>query len=61
MRFIAQNGKGGPTDLTRAFGNSDATWSRELDALAGTGLIYKRGQKYVLTEMGLSWSTTQQG
>lgn len=61
LRFIAQNGKGGPTDLTRAFGNSDATWSRELDALAGTGLIYKRGQKYVLTEMGLSWSTTQQG
>lgn len=56
LRYIAQNGKGGPTDLTRAFGNSDATWSRELDALAGTGLIHKRGQKYMLTELGQGWS-----
>ena len=59
LRFIAQNGKGGPTDLTRAFGNSDATWSRELDTLAGTGLIYKRGQKYVLTELGQGWAQQQ--
>lgn len=56
LRYIAQNGKGGPTDLTRAFGNSDATWSRELDALAGTGLVHKRGQKYMLTELGQGWS-----
>lgn len=60
LRFIAGNGKGGPTDLTRAYGNSDATWSRELDALAGTGLIYKRGQKYVLTDMGRAWGTMNQ-
>ncbi|MDO4436531.1 MAG: ATP-binding protein [Coriobacteriaceae bacterium] len=60
MRLIAQNGKGGPTDLTRAFGNSDATWSRELDALASTGLIYKRGQKYVLTDLGQSWAQKHQ-
>lgn len=59
LRFIAQHGKGGPTDLTRAFGNSDATWSRELDTLAGTGLIYKRGQKYVLTELGQGWAQQQ--
>lgn len=60
LRLIAQNGKGGPTDLTRAFGNSDATWSRELDALASTGLIYKRGQKYVLTDLGQAWSHNHQ-
>lgn len=60
LRLIAQNGKGGPTDLTRAFGNSDATWSRELDALASTGLIYKRGQKYVLTDLGQAWSHSHQ-
>lgn len=58
LRFIAQNGKGGPTDLTRAVGNSDATWSRELDTLSGTGLIYKRGQKYVLTELGQGWANS---
>lgn len=60
LRLISQNGKGGPTDLTRAFGNSDATWSRELDALASTGLIYKRGQKYVLTDLGQAWSHNHQ-
>lgn len=53
------NGKGGPTDLTRTYGNSDATWSRELDTLSGTGLIYKRGQKYVLTELGQGWAQQQ--
>lgn len=59
LRYIAQNGKGGPTDLTRTYGNSDATWSRELDTLSGTGLIYKRGQKYVLTELGQGWAQQQ--
>lgn len=55
LLFIHQNGKGGPTDLTRALGRSDATWSRELDALASTGLVHKPRQKYVLTDMGKAW------
>lgn len=55
LLFIYQNGKGGPTDLTRALGRSDATWSRELDALASTGLVHKPRQKYVLTDMGKTW------
>lgn len=55
LLFIYQNGKGGPTDLTRALGRSDATWSRELDALASTGLVHKPRQKYVLTDMGRAW------
>lgn len=55
LLFIYQNGKGGPTDLTRALGRSDATWSRELDALASTGLVHKPRQKYVLTDMGKAW------
>lgn len=55
LLFIYQNGKGGPTDLTRELGRSDATWSRELDALASTGLVHKPRQKYVLTDMGKAW------
>ena len=55
LLFIYQNGKGGPPDLTRALGRSDATWSRELDALASTGLVHKPRQKYVLTDMGKAW------
>lgn len=55
--FITENEKGGPTDLSRAFGYSEATWSRELDLLAGIGLIHKRGQKYTLTEVGRLWSS----
>lgn len=56
LRFLHANRSGGPTDLAREHGASPATWSRELDALASTGLAIKRGQKYVLTELGQAWT-----
>lgn len=52
LGFMAQNGSCGPTDLARAFGSSNPTWSRELATLADTGLAIKRGQKYLLTKLG---------
>lgn len=52
LAYLAQQGQCGPTDLMRAFGSSAPTWSRELDQLAGMGLVIKRGQKYHLTELG---------
>lgn len=55
LRFICANTQGGPTDLTREYGSSNGTWSRELDKLARAGLVHKPGQKYLLTEMGQVW------
>lgn len=55
LRFMQENGQCGPTDLAQAAGSSTATWSRELATLSETGLAIKRGQKYVLTELGRTW------
>lgn len=55
LAYIQQNGSCGPTDLTTALGSSNPTWSRELAALARSGLVIKQGQKYVLTDMGSMW------
>lgn len=44
----------GPTDLTRAYGSSQPTWSRELQKLERSGFLRKGSgsQKYVLTDAG---------
>lgn len=55
MAYLAEHGVCGPTDLAAAFGSSNATWSRELEALANQGLVVKQGQKRVLTDMGRLW------
>lgn len=60
LRYLAEHGSGGPTDLAGAFGSSTPTWSRELEALARAGLVIKRGQKRFLTEMGKLWTEEQQ-
>lgn len=60
MAYLAEHGSCGPTDLAAAFGSSNATWSRELEALAGQGLAVKQGQKRVLTDMGRLWLQNQQ-
>ena len=52
LAYLAQNGQCGPTELSRAFGSSVPTWSRELDGLVNTGLVVKHGQKFHLTELG---------
>ena len=51
VQYLLANGECGPTDLTRAYGSSNATWSREVGRLAEAGLVIKSGQKYHLTEM----------
>lgn len=55
LSYIQQHGSCGPTELTCALGSSNPTWSRELAALARSGLVIKQGQKYVLTDMGSMW------
>ena len=42
----------GPTDLSNAFGGSNATWSRALQTLANQGVAIKDSQKYRLTAFG---------
>lgn len=59
LRFMAERGACGPTDLAGAFGSSVPTWSRELDALTTSGLVIKHGQKRVLTDMGRMWIQEQ--
>jgi anti-sigma regulatory factor (Ser/Thr protein kinase)/predicted transcriptional regulator len=54
LAFLAERGVCGPTDLTRAYGLSSPTWSRELSSLVKAGAIMKQGQKYVLTDFGRS-------
>lgn len=59
LRFLMENTQGGPTDLTRLYGSSNGTWSRELATLSKAGFVHKPGQKYVLTDMGRAWIQNQ--
>ncbi len=43
------------SDLAREYGESQPTWTRELQALEEAGLIRKDGQKRRLTAMGRSF------
>lgn len=52
LRYLAANDTCGPTELTREYGSSASTWSRELMDLAEVGLVIKKGQKFHLTEAG---------
>lgn len=60
LGYLMQHGACGPTELAAAFGSSTPTWSRELDTLAGQGLVMKHGQKRILTEMGRIWAGEHQ-
>ena len=61
LAYLAEHETCGPTELTRAYGSSAPTWTRELDALTETGLVVKRGQKRTLTDMGRLWLQSQAG
>ena len=58
LDFIAEHGSGGPSDLMRAYGESQPTWSRELKSLEEYGLIKKDGQKRYLTKLGQAYLGT---
>ena len=60
IQYLLANGECGPTDLTRAYGSSNATWSREVGRLAEAGLVIKSGQKYHLTELARAQAASQE-
>lgn len=52
MDYLASHDSVGPSDLSRTYGESQPTWTRELQTLEEQGLILKDGQKRRLTAMG---------
>lgn len=53
IEWLSQHESVGPKDLVEAYGSSQSTWTRELQALEQAGVVSKRGgQKRYLTEMG---------
>lgn len=52
LQYLSSHEAVGPSNLVKAYGGSQPTWSRELKELEGMGLIKKDGQKYYLTEVG---------
>ena len=52
LDFLATHDAVGPSDLARTYGESQPTWTRELQSLEEAGLIRKDGQKRRLTAMG---------
>lgn len=52
LEWLAEHESVGPTDLTRAYGGSLSTWTRQLQELEDQGILRKRGQKRYLTSAG---------
>ena len=52
--YLATHDSVGPSDLARSFGESQPTWTRELQALEEQGIVRKEGQKRRLTAFGRS-------
>jgi DNA-binding transcriptional ArsR family regulator len=52
MDYLKVHDSVGPSDLARQYGESQPTWTRELQSLEEAGLIRKDGQKRRLTAMG---------
>lgn len=46
LGYLENHDVAGPSDLSRAYGYSNPTWSRELSVLCRLGVIKKLGQKY---------------
>ncbi len=55
LDYLSAHDAVGPSDLAREYGESQPTWTRELQALEEAGLIRKDGQKRRLTAMGRSF------
>lgn len=52
LEWLAEHESVGPTDLTKAYGGSLSTWTRQLQELEDQGILRKRGQKRYLTSAG---------
>lgn len=57
LDYLSSHDSVGPSDLARSYGESQPTWTRELQSLEEEGLIRKDGQKRRLTAMGRSFLT----
>lgn len=55
LDYLRSHDSVGPSDLSRALGGSQPTWTRELQDLENQGLILKDGQKRRLTAMGRAY------
>ena len=55
LDYLADHESVGPTDLVKAYGSSQATWSRELRSMEEAGLIRKDGQKRRITATGQAY------
>lgn len=60
LDYLASHDAVGPSDLARTYGESQPTWTRELQSLEEAGLIRKDGQKRRLTAMGQAFITQLQ-
>ena len=54
LDYLSSHDSVGPSDLAREYGESQPTWTRELQSMEEAGLIRKDGQKRRLTAMGKS-------
>ena len=53
VAYLVEHESVGPKELVETYGRSQATWTRELQALEQAGVVAKRGgQKRFLTQMG---------
>ena len=59
LDYLSSHDSVGPSDLAREYGESQPTWTRELQSLEEEGLIRKDGQKRRLTAMGRSLVATR--
>ena len=57
LRCAQTYGYVGPTELTKLYGLSQPTWSRELKALEDMGILHKnpKEQKRVITKLGYAY------
>lgn len=55
LAYLCTHDSVGPSDLARAQGGSQPTWTRELQTLEDQGFVRKDGQKRRLTAMGQAY------
>lgn len=55
LAYLNEHETVGPSDLQRAYGGSQPTWTRELKLLEDAGLVKKSGQKRHLTDLGRAY------
>ena len=58
ISYLVRTGATGPTDLMNTYGNSQPTWTRELQKLERAGFVRKKrgAQKYTLTDLGFTYA-----